>query len=63
MKVQFLDHIVGKDGLEVDPSKVEAVQKLPVPKSRTEVKSFLGLASYYRRFLPEFAEIASFAQS
>ena len=58
MKVQFLGHIVSKDGLEVDPSKVEAVQKFPVPRSQTEVKSFLGLASYYRRFVPKFAEIA-----
>ena len=39
-------------------SKVEAVQKIPVPRSQTEVKSFLGLASYYRSFVPKFAEIA-----
>ena len=58
MKVQFLTHIVSKDGLEVDPSKIEAVQKIPVPKSQTEVRSSLGLASYYRRFEPKFAEIA-----
>ena len=58
MKVQFLGHIVSKNGLEVDPSKIEAVQKFPVPRSQTEVESFLGLASYYRRFVPKFAEIA-----
>ena len=58
MKVQFLGHIVSKDGLEVDPSKKEAVQKFPAPRSQTEVKSFLGLASYYRRFVPKSAEIA-----
>ena len=58
MKVQFFGHMVSKDGLEVDPSKIEAVQKFPVPQSETEVKSFLGLASYYRRFVPKFAEIA-----
>ena len=58
MKVQFLGHIVSKDGLEVDPSKIEAVQKFPVPRSQAEVKSVLGLASYYRRFVPKFAEIA-----
>ena len=58
MKVQFLGHIVSKDGLEFDPSKIEAVQIFPVPRSQTEVKSFLVLASYYRRFVPKFAEIA-----
>ena len=58
MKVQFLGHIVSKNGLEVDPSKIEAVQKFPAPRSQTEVKSFLGLASYYRRFVPKFANIA-----
>ena len=58
MKVQFLGHIVSKDGLEVDPSKIEAVQIFPVPRNQTEVKSFLGLASYYWRFVPKFAEIA-----
>ena len=58
MEVQFLGHILSKDGLEVDPSKIEAVQKFPLPRSQTEVKSFLGLASYYRRFVPKFAELA-----
>ena len=47
MKVQFLGHKVSQDGLEVDPIKIEAVQKFPVPRNQTEVKSFLGLASYY----------------
>ena len=57
MKVQFFGHIVSKDGLDVDPSKIEAVQNFPVPRSQTEVKPFLSLASYYRRFAPKFAEI------
>ena len=45
MKVLFFGHIVSKDGLEVDPSKIEAVQKFQVPRSQTEENSFLGLAS------------------
>ena len=43
MKVQFLGHIASKVGLEVDPSKMEAIQKFPVPRSQTEFQSFLGL--------------------
>ena len=58
MKVQFLGHIVSKNGLGVDPSKIEAVQNIPVPRSQTDVKSFLGLDSYYRSLVPKFAEIA-----
>ena len=58
MKVQSLGHTVSKEGLEVDPSKIEAVQKFPAPRSQTEVKSFLGVASYYRRVVTKFAELA-----
>ena len=51
---------MSNDGLGVDPSKIEAVQKFPLPRNPIEVKSFLGLAvfGYYRRFVPKFAEIA-----
>ena len=59
MKVQFFGHSVSENGLEVDPSK-KAIQKFPIPNSWTEVKSFLVLSLYYRRFFPQFAEIARF---
>ena len=49
--VPFLGHIVSRDGIQADPAKTSAVRKYPVPKSVTEVKSFLGLCSYYRRFV------------
>ncbi|XP_075079783.1 uncharacterized protein LOC142165037 [Nicotiana tabacum] len=44
----FLGHVVSKDGIMVDPKKIEAVQKWPTPTSPTEIRSFLGLAGYYR---------------
>ena len=50
-EVSFLGHIVGKNGIMVDPNKVESVKNWPKPKSVTEVRSFLSLAGYYPRFV------------
>ncbi|XP_016755148.1 uncharacterized protein [Gossypium hirsutum] len=58
-EVGFLGHIVSTDGIRVDPSKVSAVINWKIPKNVTEVRSFLGLAGYYRRFLKDFSMIAS----
>ncbi|KAL5580991.1 hypothetical protein UlMin_013433 [Ulmus minor] len=58
-KVHFLGHVVSKDGVSVDPAKVEAVSKWAAPTSVTEIRSFLGLAGYYRRFVEVFSKIAA----
>ncbi|XP_073273315.1 uncharacterized protein [Primulina huaijiensis] len=57
-RVVFLGHIISLDGVEVDPIKVEAVREWPVPKSVTEIRSFLGVAGYYRKFIHGFSSIA-----
>ena len=58
-EVSFLDHIVSADGIRVDPAKIEVVVSWKPPRNVTEVRSFLGLAGYFRRFVPGFLVIAS----
>ena len=58
-EVHFLGHVVSKKGVSVDPKKVEAVSKWAALTSVTEIRSFLGLAGYYRKFVEEFSKIVA----
>ena len=57
-EVQFLGHLVSREGIQADPSNVERVSKWPTPTTTRDVQQFLGFASYYRRFVQDFATIA-----
>ncbi|XP_074265735.1 putative mitochondrial protein AtMg00860 [Silene latifolia] len=57
-KVAFLGHVISREGVVVDPTKIEAVSKWVAPKNVAEIRSFLGLTGYYRRFVKDFSKIA-----
>ena len=57
--VEFLGHVLTPQGLQPNPRQVAAVKGFPVPQNISELRQFLGLASYYRRFIAQFAKVAS----
>ena len=58
IEVKFLGHVISQEGISVDPSKIEAVLRWERSRNVSEIKSFLGLAGYYRRFVKNFSCIA-----
>ena len=57
-KIAFLGHIASKKGVLVDPTKIKVVTNWPTPKNATEMRNFLWLAGYHRRFVQDFLKIA-----
>lgn len=58
-ELKYLGYIVDEHGLRTDPEKVKAILAIPTPKSKRELKKFLGTASWYRRFIPNFSTVAA----
>lgn len=58
-EVTYLGHVVSEAGVATDPEKIAAVRDWPQPETTTQVRSFLGFAGYYRRFIPAFSKVAS----
>jgi hypothetical protein len=58
-ELHFLGHVVGREGVKVDPSMVAVVAKWPVPKNLKELQAFLGLGNYFRKFVRDFSMIVA----
>ena len=56
--IQYLGHIVSGEGLKPVPEKLSSIQQMPHPYTPKEAKQFLGLVGYYRKFIPQYADIA-----
>ena len=58
-ELKFLGHLVGKDGIKVDPAKTEVIKNWPIPTSVSAVRSFCGLANYFRKFLQGYSSMVA----
>ena len=56
--IQYLGHLISEDGIRPLPEKLESVKSMPAPRNPKEIKQFLGLAGYYRKFVPRFSDIS-----
>lgn len=58
-ELRYLGHVIGREGLKVDPQKITVVQEWPTPQNVTDVRRFLGLANYFRKFVRNYSDLAA----
>lgn len=58
-QLKYLGHVINEKGIHTDPDKIRAIQEFPTPKNVRQIRSFLGLSSWYRRFVPNYAQKSS----
>ena len=56
-EIRYLGHIISKDGIKMDPEKLKVIKEWPQPKNLHELRSFIGMCAYYRRFIEKFSVI------
>ena len=57
-EIHYLGHLISPEGISPLPNKLDSIKHMPVPNSAKEIKQFLGLTGYYRKFVPRFADIS-----
>lgn len=57
---KLLGHIISKDGIKIDPQRVDAIQKIAIPRTKKEIQSFIGKVNFLRRFISNFVEIMKY---
>ena len=62
-RIQYLGHIISKQGISIDPEKIEAIMNWPTPRNVMDVRSFMGLAGYYKRFIEGFSKVSHLVTS
>ena len=58
LHIEYLGHLISKEGIELMPDKLSAIKEMPAPRNPKEIKQFLGLVGYYRKFIRRFSDIA-----
>jgi hypothetical protein len=56
-KIQYLGHVISAEGIAIDPKKVKSIMEWPIPKDVADIRSFMGITRYYRRFIEGFFKI------